>query len=1264
VHTHTAHTHSHTHKHTKRGFLQLKLVADLSLPAMATTSNATSAGGNTTSNAGTEGNSLPFKSEMVILVQIGFMENSLGGALRGGIVYGEEQASYLQLLVSKASTLGLETSCLGPNIVSTLTDDKTKGEHILLCGQAWLEQCSFFDANFMIAGQLAYQILRNRYHSSTGSSQDPDLPEVRLKNVLCGEYLKLDVATVEECITRLKADRTTCLSSLQTFLLAHADYLSARSAAYYDGGNKTRLLLSQENHVCLQLVYVGFYYGLLLLVLQTGQASTATRPDIRFGAVLLKKLESLSIPAEQLFTLAELQEQNADMADRLMNLYSLWGEQFNNLVEYIEFGFALSILQIYELDNNALLPLNPEDAVRIFCVEKLRIPEEAANAWLASCARAPNDIAYNVVFDWLKDHLSIGFTVSARYEQMSLDGRFKSIDSIRPTDMGNSLSINPRDGNPSLDDEAYREEADVIERRSSALSNQMSGGGHGKSRAKAALEAKTGTNTDASNNDDDDDDVDDEEDAPLVDGAIKFRQRSVAEVDLRKSALSFGRLSLLSLSRPSGALTFNTGRRLVSRDNDVIAYVAYPSITQMDEDEEEEFKDTDPTAVDSRRFCVFTAPLELPPLPYAYNALEPYIDEETMHIHHDKHHAKYVTNAQTIIANKYPHLQQTEGEGNNLLHFMREACKHKDEGLFNNIAQCYNHSFYWHCLRANNNANADNDNNSPASELRITGLLDASFGSFDNFRSEFVKAAMGTFGSGWAWLVWDQSTEKLKIVSTQGADNPLYAYTCNGTVATSQLVPLLVMDVWEHAYYLKYMNNRLQYAETFVDHLIDWEFVNDQLPSFHATVTASFPDLPFAYNALEPHIDEETMKIHHGRHHARYVANMKSLILNTAHQNADLKSIILHAHAHRETHENLFNNAAQCYNHSFYWKSIAPQTVTTETTTNGGIPASSSRIGGLIDSSFGSFDNFRTKFISTGISAFGSGWVWLVHDVTVDALVIYSTEGAGNPYTHPPTPDHTCVPLLVMDVWEHAYYLHYQNNRAKYEETFVDHLINWSFVESNLPRARRQAATAPRQIRRQTNVDSNAVNALNSGDSRTVPSTPGSAVTSHSATTPGSGTPSRNGVDDAAAAAAALAKEGILMKKARIRGMWSFMSYLVPRPWATRRIELHRTDKLLKYFDGEKFKDEINIAGYEARLVGKNATTAAANTATTAGNGANNSRTNSNESSGSRSAAANGQQQQQFALFDSNGVEVILFSAANRDDAEEWIGIMNEVAQA
>jgi len=198
-----------------------------------------------------------------------------------------------------------------------------------------------------------------------------------------------------------------------------------------------------------------------------------------------------------------------------------------------------------------------------------------------------------------------------------------------------------------------------------------------------------------------------------------------------------------------------------------------------------------------------------------------------------------------------------------------------------------------------------------------------------------------------------------------------------------------------------------------------------------AGMSIVLPDLPFAKNALEPHISARTLEFHHDKHHAGYVNNTNKLIAGTDLENAELEAIIAKV-AGDAGKAGLFNNAAQVWNHSFYWKCMKPS--------GGGKPTG--KIASLIDNDLGGYDKFVEDFKTAGATQFGSGWAWLVLDG--GKLKIVKTANADTPLAHGQKA------LLTVDVWEHAYYLDYQNKRPDYLSIFVDNLINWDFVNSQL----------------------------------------------------------------------------------------------------------------------------------------------------------------------------------------------------------------------
>ncbi len=187
------------------------------------------------------------------------------------------------------------------------------------------------------------------------------------------------------------------------------------------------------------------------------------------------------------------------------------------------------------------------------------------------------------------------------------------------------------------------------------------------------------------------------------------------------------------------------------------------------------------------------------------------------------------------------------------------------------------------------------------------------------------------------------------------------------------------------------------------------------------------PDLPYAKDALAPYISSETLEFHYGKHHKAYVDNLNKLIPGTEFEKLTLEEIVKKAPA-----GGVFNNAAQIWNHTFYWNSLAPK--------SGGEP--SGEVLMAINKDFGSFAQFKEKFSTAATTLFGSGWAWLVKGAA-GQLEIVQASNAGNPLKDGKKP------LLTCDVWEHAYYIDYRNARAKYVESFWN-LVNWKFVGQNL----------------------------------------------------------------------------------------------------------------------------------------------------------------------------------------------------------------------
>lgn len=190
--------------------------------------------------------------------------------------------------------------------------------------------------------------------------------------------------------------------------------------------------------------------------------------------------------------------------------------------------------------------------------------------------------------------------------------------------------------------------------------------------------------------------------------------------------------------------------------------------------------------------------------------------------------------------------------------------------------------------------------------------------------------------------------------------------------------------------------------------------------------TFTLPPLPYAPDALAPHMSKETFEYHHGKHHQAYVTNLNNLVPGTEFAGLSLEDIV------RKSSGPIFNNAAQVWNHTFFWSCMKPA--------GGGEPQGA--LAAAINAKWGSYAAFKEAFTKSAVGNFGSGWTWLVKkaDGSVD---IVNTSNAGTPLT---TPD---KPVLTIDVWEHAYYVDYRNARPKFVETFLSSLVNWSFAEAN-----------------------------------------------------------------------------------------------------------------------------------------------------------------------------------------------------------------------
>ncbi|MBT4989488.1 MAG: superoxide dismutase [Rickettsiales bacterium] len=200
-------------------------------------------------------------------------------------------------------------------------------------------------------------------------------------------------------------------------------------------------------------------------------------------------------------------------------------------------------------------------------------------------------------------------------------------------------------------------------------------------------------------------------------------------------------------------------------------------------------------------------------------------------------------------------------------------------------------------------------------------------------------------------------------------------------------------------------------------------------------MSINLPNLNYSKSALAPYISEETLEFHYGKHHQAYVDNGNKLLAGSDLASLDIKDIIVKT-AGDSSKAGIFNNAAQVWNHSFYWDSMTPN--------GGGAPTG--KILDKINQDFGSYENFKNAFVTAGATQFGSGWAWLIVNAE-GKLEVTKTANADNPLTKGQTP------LATMDVWEHAYYIDYRNARPKYMETFLSNLINWDFANANLAKA-------------------------------------------------------------------------------------------------------------------------------------------------------------------------------------------------------------------
>lgn len=193
----------------------------------------------------------------------------------------------------------------------------------------------------------------------------------------------------------------------------------------------------------------------------------------------------------------------------------------------------------------------------------------------------------------------------------------------------------------------------------------------------------------------------------------------------------------------------------------------------------------------------------------------------------------------------------------------------------------------------------------------------------------------------------------------------------------------------------------------------------------------ALPNLPYGHKDLEPHISEQTIDFHYGKHHRTYLDNLNKLSEGTEFSKMNLEQVVLSSY--KAKNMPIFNNAAQVLNHNFYWNSIKPN--------GGGMP--NGKLLEKIKKDFGSYEKFKDDFKNAAITQFASGWAWLAYDPKAKKLAIVKTGNADNPILN------EMIPLITIDVWEHAYYLDYQNKRLSYVESFISSLVNWDFAEKN-----------------------------------------------------------------------------------------------------------------------------------------------------------------------------------------------------------------------
>jgi Fe-Mn family superoxide dismutase len=227
--------------------------------------------------------------------------------------------------------------------------------------------------------------------------------------------------------------------------------------------------------------------------------------------------------------------------------------------------------------------------------------------------------------------------------------------------------------------------------------------------------------------------------------------------------------------------------------------------------------------------------------------------------------------------------------------------------------------------------------------------------------------------------------------------------------------------------------SKLSFAAGTVPDKMDASSAGRTVPAFLGASPLSLPPLPFAQNALEPVISARTVGFHYGKHHRAYFDNLHKLLAGKGMESASLEQVIIASHDRPEMAD-IFNNAAQAWNHNFYWKSLSPTTTTPD-----------AKLQAAIELKFGSLDGLAKALVTTSASQFGSGWGWLVADR--GELAVVKTGNAETPFTS------GLAPLLTVDVWEHAYYLDYQNRRPDYLNATIAKHLNWTFASENFAHA-------------------------------------------------------------------------------------------------------------------------------------------------------------------------------------------------------------------